>query len=115
MSRGRAFCSGQRWRWPSSSPSAVLPMLPVPPVPTKAQAPPEQPVPPSLEAFAFVGPSLVAGDPAMPDATDLFRRVGIYGGARSRIPLALLPRPLPLGRLRDARLGRHRAAGRSVG
>jgi hypothetical protein len=41
---------------------------------------PEQPVPPSLEAFAFMGPSLVAGDPAMPDATESFRRVGIYGG-----------------------------------
>jgi hypothetical protein len=40
----------------------------------------EQPVPPSLEAFAFMGPSWVAGDPAMPEATESFRRVGIYGG-----------------------------------
>ena len=40
---------------------------------------PEQPVPPSLEVFAFAGPSLVAGEPAVPDATESFRRVGIYG------------------------------------
>ncbi len=44
-----------------------------------AAATPEQPPPPSLEAFAFVGPSLVAGDPAVPEATESFRRVGIYG------------------------------------
>ena len=38
-----------------------------------------EPPPSSLEAFAIVGPTLISGDPAIPQATDSFRRVGVYG------------------------------------
>jgi hypothetical protein len=43
-----------------------------------AKAPKQSPSP-SLEVSGFAGPSVVAGDPALPEATDSFRRVGIYG------------------------------------
>jgi hypothetical protein len=42
-------------------------------------AAPRQGSAPSLEGFAFSGPSLVGGDPAVPETTESFRRVGIYG------------------------------------
>ena len=44
--------------------------------PTRAEGAEEEP---SLEIFGFVGPSLTAGDPAVPETTESFRRVGIYG------------------------------------
>ena len=38
-----------------------------------------EPPPSSLEGFATVGPTLISGDPAMPEATPSFRRVGVVG------------------------------------
>ena len=75
MSRGAGFVFG-----PALALLTVVNLGSVAAATDEGETAPVQPVPPSLEAFAFMGPSLVAGDPADPEATDSFRRIGIYGG-----------------------------------
>jgi hypothetical protein len=52
--------------------AAAVDEVAIPPEPSGSRSP-------TLEVSGMAGPSLVTGEPATPDATDSFRRVGIYG------------------------------------
>src|SRR5688572_1165185 len=68
--RGRDAVSGRLWRM------GVVAVL----VGTsRGSARAEEAPPSSLEGFATVGPTLISGDPAMPEATSSFRRLGVVG------------------------------------
>lgn len=69
---------------PAAPPPAVAP-APAPPSASAAQPAPAEPAPraepPSLELFGTLAPTVVQGEPANPQLTNSFRRVGVYGEA----------------------------------